>query len=65
MTELACCEFIAKRQNVIALGPSGTGKIHVALGLGLAACQKGLKVRFTTDAALVHEMIEAADGRRL
>jgi DNA replication protein DnaC len=63
--ELARCEFIAKRQNVIALGPSGTGKTHIALGLGLAACQKGLKVRFTTAAALVHEMIEAADERRI
>jgi DNA replication protein DnaC len=63
--ELARCEFVGRRQNVIALGPSGTGKTHVALGLGLAACQKGLKVRFTTAAALVHEMIEAADERRL
>jgi DNA replication protein DnaC len=63
--ELARCEYISKRQNIIALGPSGTGKTHVALGLGLAACQKGLKVRFTTAAALVHEMIEAADERRL
>ncbi len=63
--ELARCEYIGRRQNVIALGPSGTGKTHVALGLGLAACQKGLKVRFTTAAALVHELIEAADERRL
>ena len=63
--ELARCEYISKRQNIIALGPSGTGKTHIALGLGLAACQKGLKVRFTTAAALVHEMIEAADERRL
>jgi len=63
--ELARCEYVSKRQNVIALGPSGTGKTHVALGLGLAACQKGLKVRFTTAAALVHEMIEAVDERRL
>ncbi len=39
--ELARCEFIDRRENVIALGPSGTGKTHVALGLGLAACQKG------------------------
>ncbi|MGD1926286.1 MAG: IS21-like element helper ATPase IstB [Paracoccaceae bacterium] len=62
--ELARCEFISKRQNVIALGPSGIGKTHVALGLGPAACQKGLKVRFTTAAALLHEMIEAADERR-
>jgi DNA replication protein DnaC len=63
--QLARCEFVDQRQNVIALGPSGTGKTHVALGLGLAACQKGLKVRFTTAAALVHELIEAADERRL
>ena len=63
--ELARCEYVGKRQNIIALGPSGTGKTHVTLGLGLAACQKGLKVRFTTAAALVHEMIEAVDERRL
>ena len=63
--ELARCEYVSKRQNVIALGPSGTGKTHVALGPGLAACQKGLKVPFTTAAALVHEMIEAVDERRL
>ncbi len=63
--ELARCEFADRRENVIALGPSGAGKTHVALGLGLAACQKGLKVRFTTVAALVHELIEAADERRL
>lgn len=63
--QLARCEFVNHRQNVIALGPSGTGKTHVALGLGVAACQKGLKVRFITAAALVHEMIEAVDERRL
>ncbi len=38
---------------------------HVALGLGLAACQKGLSVGFTTAAALVSEMMEARDERRL
>jgi urocanate hydratase len=42
-----------------------TGKTHVALGLGLAACQKGLSVGFTTAAALVSEMMEARDERRL
>jgi DNA replication protein DnaC len=63
--ELARCEYIARRENVIALGPSGTGKTHVALGLGLAACQKGLSVGFTTAAALVHELLEARDERRL
>ena len=64
-TELARCEFVDRRENVIALGPSGTGKTHVGLGLGLAACQKGMKVRFTTAAALVHELVEAVDERRM
>ena len=63
--ELAGCEYVERRENVIALGNSGTGKTHVALGLGLAACQKGLAVGFTTAAALVHELIEARDERRL
>ncbi len=63
--ELARSEYIERRENIIALGPSGTGKTHVALGLGLAACQKGLKVRFITAASLVHELIEARDDKRL
>ena len=37
----------------------------MALGLGLAACQKGLSVGFTTAAALVHELLEARDEKRL
>ncbi len=63
--ELARCEWVERRENVIALGPSGTGKTHIALGLGLAACQKGLSVGFVTAAALVHELMEARDERRL
>ena len=63
--ELARCEYIDRKDNVIALGNSGTGKTHVALALGLAACQRGLSVEFTTAAALVHELIEARDERRL
>ena len=63
--ELARCEYLARRDNVIALGNAGTGKTHIALGLGLAACQKGLAVGFTTAAALVHELIEARDEKRL
>ena len=63
--ELARCEWIDRRENVIAPGPSGTGKTHVALGLGLAVCQKGLSVGFITAAALVHELMEARDERRL
>jgi DNA replication protein DnaC len=43
--ELARCEWIETRQNCIALGPSGTGKTHMALALGLTACQKNHSVR--------------------
>lgn len=63
--ELARCEYLVRRENIIALGNSGTGKTHIALGLGLAACQKGLAVSFTTAAALVHELMEAHDEKRL
>ncbi len=63
--ELARCDYVERRENVIALGNSGTGKTHIALGLGLAACQKGLTVGFTTAAALVHELMEARDEKRL
>ena len=63
--ELARGDYIERRENVIALGNSGTGKTHIALGLGLAACQKGLAVGFTTAAALVHELLEARDEKRL
>ena len=63
--ELTRGEWIEQRRNVIALGPSGTGKTHAALALGLAACQKGQSVAFTTAAALVHDLMEAKDERRL
>ena len=45
--ELARCEYVQRRENIIAVGNSGTGKTHVALGLGLAACQRGMSVGFT------------------
>ena len=63
--DLARCDYVDRRENIIALGLSGTGKTHIALGLGLAACQRGLKVRFTIAAALVHDLIEAQDERKL
>jgi DNA replication protein DnaC len=63
--ELARCDYIDRHDNVLALGNSGTGKTHIALSLGLAACQQGYKVRFTTAASLAHELIEAKDEKRL
>jgi len=57
--------YVTRRENIIAVGNSGTGKTHIGLGLGLAACQKGLSVGFNTAAALVHELLEARDQKRL
>jgi DNA replication protein DnaC len=63
--ELGRCEYIVRRENVIALGNSGTGKSHIGLALGLAACQRGFSVGFSTAAGLVHQLLEARDERRL
>ena len=48
IVELARSEYVTRRENIIAVGNSGTGKTHIGLGLSLAACQKGLLVGFNT-----------------
>ena len=63
--ELARCEFLVRNENVLLLGNSGTGKTHIALALGLSACQHGHRVRFITASALVSELIEARDEKKL
>lgn len=63
--DLARCAYVEGRENIIALGNSGTGKTHIAIALGLAACQKGLSVGFVTASALVHDLLEARDERRV
>ena len=51
--ELASLSFIERTENVVLLGPSGTGKTHIAIALGYLATQRGWKVRFTSAADLV------------
>ena len=58
-------DYIRHAENVLALGNSGTGKTHLAIALGVAACQNGHNVLFRTAAQLVHELIEAHDAKRL
>ena len=58
-------DWIAAGEPVVLLGDSGTGKSHLLIGLGLAACERGLRVRYATAAALVNELAEAADERML
>ncbi len=58
-------EYLAQHRNVLFLGKSGTGKTHLATGLGVAACRQGLTTRFVTGCGLVNELIEAKKGKIL
>ena len=63
--ELAQTHYIQARENVVFLGPTGTGKTHVAIALGIAACRQGKRVRFATAAGLINELMEAQAQLRL
>src|SRR3974377_940549 len=57
--ELARCEWIEQKYNCCLVGSHGTGKTHIAVSLGLAACRAGLRVRFFTAADLVMQLEKA------
>ena len=59
MLELARCEWIEHKYNCCLVGSHGTGKTHIAIALGQAACRQGLRVRFFTAADLVTELEKA------
>jgi DNA replication protein DnaC len=62
---LASCSYLDRGEPVVLLGDSGTGKSHLLIGMGLAACEQGRRVRYVTCAGLVNELAEAQDERRL
>ena len=63
--ELATGQYIKDARNVIFLGRSGTGKTHLATGLGMAACGQGVRTRFVTGCGLANELLEARDEKVL
>ncbi len=62
---LATGSYLDAGEPVCLLGDSGTGKTHLLIGLGIAACEQGRRVRYVTAAQLVNELVEAADDRKL
>lgn len=65
LKELASCDFIRQRRNIVMIGNPGTGKTHLSIALGIKACNLGMKVRFFTAANLANSLIEAQDNRSL
>jgi DNA replication protein DnaC len=63
--QIAVGEYIRKCENVIMLGPTGVGKTHLSIALGVIACGQGKRVRFYTAAGLVNELLEAAKAHQL
>src|SRR5215208_828119 len=65
IAHLATLDFVAGKENVIFLGPPGTGKTHLAIGLAIRACQAGHRVLFATAAEWVARLAEAHHTGRL
>lgn len=63
--ELVKGEYLDKRENILLMGPSGTGKSHLATALGMAACAQGRRVRFFRVTELITLLLEATEERQL
>jgi DNA replication protein DnaC len=65
VAHLGTLDFVIARENVVFLGPPGTGKTHLAIGLGIRACQAGHRVLFATAAQWVNLLADAHTAGRL
>ncbi len=65
IAHLGALDFVAARENVVFLGPPGTGKSHLSIALGIRACQAGHRVLFATAAQWVARLAEAHAAGRL
>jgi DNA replication protein DnaC len=58
-------DYLTRHENVLVVGPSGTGKTHLATALGMAACGQGMRVRFWRVTELMTALREADQDRHL
>lgn len=58
-------QYLAAGENIVFIGGQGTGKTHLSIALGVAACNEGKTVRFYTVADLVHQLVEARDQKQV
>ena len=65
VSELMKCEYIDKKENLLLVGNSGTGKTHLATALGIAACAQGKRVRFFRVTEIITQLMEAREDRDL
>jgi len=63
--QLETLQFIENKQNIIRAGRPGTGKFHIAIGLGIKACNAGYKTFFTTTTALINRLKESRSEKPL
>ena len=65
MNELTSCRFIDENKNLVMVGNPGRGKTHIAIGIGLKACQAGKSVLFKNASSLSTELTEAKNEYQL
>lgn len=63
--QLASCDFIKQRQNIVMIGNPGSGKTHLSIALGMNACEAEYRVKFYTAVNLAAELAEAVQMNRL
>ena len=57
--------YLQENENIVFIGPQGTGKTHLSIALGIQACSDGMHVRFHTAGQLLHQLIEARDEKQV
>ena len=65
LSELSSCEYLSRGDDVVLVGPIGTGKTHLAIALGIEAAKRRYRVWFRKASDLVRDLLEARDQREL